>query len=813
MKKLFIIGVFLLFATTQSKALPPNWSVNPADYAYSMTVTGAINIGGMESVDQNDIIAAFVGDDCRGVIKPTYNSSVDRYIVYLLIYSNLTQEEITFKIYDASADEIREVTKTMDFTVNGIEGQIDIPYIFADPSGPTNMLPDDISIEESYPADTLAAVINAEDPDDSEHVYSLVAGNGDTDNGSFTISNDSLFINVNSDFETQEIYYIRVQANDGNGNIYQEEMSVNIIDLNDETPQMTEETISIDENTEIGTQIYSVIASDTDAGTVFSYSIPAEFPSEYFTVDAVSGAVMVADTIDFEEIETHNLYIQVYDNDELHSVTGIIVINVNDLNDEIPQVAETTITVSESAEVDFSAHNVGVSDADANSVFTYYFVSGNEENHFSINENTGEITVATALDFENITQYTFQIRVNDGANDAFGTFIFDILDENDEIPVITPATFDFSELTAIGDTVFTVEASDEDAETVFEFYITAGNESNIFAADTLGGFLTLKNLADYETETAYSLEITVSDGVNQSSETISVSILNENDELPVIESDNLTINENLPLETSVFQVTASDIDNLTQLEYSIISGNDGNTFAIDSVSGEILVNQTVDFETYTDYLLVIKVDDGVDIATAEITIEIADMNDEIPVFEDVTYTISEFAKVDDFIANLDATDADTGSELTFAILASDDNGVFNLNSDGELTLAELLDYEQTQFYEFTIEVSDGENVGNGKLRIEVIDVNEGEFYAFNTFSPNGDGINDYWEITDNEVFRNCSFTIYTNTGLVVYQSIGYDDSWDGTFNGEDLPIGVYYYHVQSPECPDCKFTGTISIIR
>ena len=74
-------------------------------------------------------------------------------------------------------------------------------------------------------------------------------------------------------------------------------------------------------------------------------------------------------------------------------------------------------------------------------------------------------------------------------------------------------------------------------------------------------------------------------------------------------------------------------------------------------------------------------------------------------------------------------------------------------------------------------------------------------------------INVFLEIKDNETYRNCTFYIYNNTGQIVFESTGYNNDWDGTYQGSQLPIGVYYYIVKSPECPECKFSGTISLIR
>lgn len=63
----------------------------------------------------------------------------------------------------------------------------------------------------------------------------------------------------------------------------------------------------------------------------------------------------------------------------------------------------------------------------------------------------------------------------------------------------------------------------------------------------------------------------------------------------------------------------------------------------------------------------------------------------------------------------------------------------------------------------------------------------------NTFTPNGDGINDTWNITGLIAYVNATVDIFNRYGQPVFHSIGYPVPWDGTYNGKPLPVGVYYY--------------------
>ena len=82
----------------------------------------------------------------------------------------------------------------------------------------------------------------------------------------------------------------------------------------------------------------------------------------------------------------------------------------------------------------------------------------------------------------------------------------------------------------------------------------------------------------------------------------------------------------------------------------------------------------------------------------------------------------------------------------------------------------------------------------------------------NAFSPNGDSINDFWNITNISVYPNCVIRIYTKDGRQVFSSKGYEQPWDGNNNkGELCAPGVYYYLIDLGNKE--KLTGSIFLIR
>lgn len=82
----------------------------------------------------------------------------------------------------------------------------------------------------------------------------------------------------------------------------------------------------------------------------------------------------------------------------------------------------------------------------------------------------------------------------------------------------------------------------------------------------------------------------------------------------------------------------------------------------------------------------------------------------------------------------------------------------------------------------------------------------------NTFTPNGDGINDTWNISGIASYPDCMVTIYNRYGIPVHRSKGYHQAWDGTVNGSQVPVSTYYYIIDLGT-DSKKLSGAITVIR
>lgn len=101
--------------------------------------------------------------------------------------------------------------------------------------------------------------------------------------------------------------------------------------------------------------------------------------------------------------------------------------------------------------------------------------------------------------------------------------------------------------------------------------------------------------------------------------------------------------------------------------------------------------------------------------------------------------------------------------------------------------------------------------GNSTTKSAIVTINlDYTLKIPNFISPDNDGVNDYWTITGIQELQGFTLHIFNKIGEEVYYSENYDNSWNGTFNGKDLPDGTYYYVFKSATD---SYSGYISLIR
>ena len=84
--------------------------------------------------------------------------------------------------------------------------------------------------------------------------------------------------------------------------------------------------------------------------------------------------------------------------------------------------------------------------------------------------------------------------------------------------------------------------------------------------------------------------------------------------------------------------------------------------------------------------------------------------------------------------------------------------------------------------------------------------------VYNAFTPNGDGINDTWEIENLNQYPNAVIQIFNGWGKVLYEFSAGDSGWDGKYQGEPMPIDTYYYLIRLGDHHKAQ-TGAVYLVR
>ncbi|UNY99023.1 cadherin domain-containing protein [Zhouia spongiae] len=193
---------------------------------------------------------------------------------------------------------------------------------------------------------------------------------------------------------------------------------------------------------------------------------------------------------------------------------------------------------------------------------------------------------------------------------------------------------------------------------------------------------------------------------------------------PVIKAQSFTVAEDKAASSNIGAVTAIDVDK-DDLTFKIIK-NDNDLFAVNTSGNlSITANKSLDYETQTKHEITLEVSDGKDKASAVITINVTDVNENSPIsIADQSFTVAEDIGLGGLAGKLNITDPDDDVS-TFSIKNGNDDGLFTINSFGEIRMNKKLDYETTTIHTLNIEVNDANGSSdNATITINVTNVND-----------------------------------------------------------------------------------------
>ena len=535
------------------------------------------------------------------------------------------------------------------------------------------------SLPESTPVNERFFALLASDGDlgaNGRVFYSVTDGNAEQRFGIFP--DGQIYVKNVLDREELDYYALEVTASD-QGNPKRSSIVpvvVHIIDENDNAPQFSNSsfTFHLRENEPADTFVGKLLASDRDVGrnADLTYSLPST--QQDFVVDPRDGFIKSLHPFDREQLVSSTganfivLEANVVDNGVSRLRDRVKVsIYISDMNDNVPQFKRLPyrVQVSEAAGVGTQLLRVYTSDADEglNGDVFYSLEREQHDGRFTIDEATGQISLARALDRETRDNYQLTVVAHDAGLEtrlsSSALVHIEVLDENDNTPSFLDNKPKISvlETAPVNVELLKFRATDNDLgpNSELTYAISAGNRRDAFHVDPGTGELYLRKQLDYEDIKVYHLNITCSDAGHprlSSVITLRVDVIDTNDNPPVFPNTAIVrqIVEGIPVHRPVVTVTAEDPDSGDNgvVTYSIVSQDPEDQkrrFGINPTNGVIHTLLPIDREEIDTFKLVVVATDMAQPRSARLSADklviviVTDVNDNAPIFVSMSSAI------------------------------------------------------------------------------------------------------------------------------------------------------------------------------
>uniref|UniRef100_UPI003AAED358 protocadherin alpha-2-like n=1 Tax=Centroberyx gerrardi TaxID=166262 RepID=UPI003AAED358 len=551
-------------------------------------------------------------------------------------------------------------------------------------------------------------------------------------------------------------------------NLYR--IEVNILDINDNAPSFLEQNhiFNISESSSTGETYPLPIANDPDrsSNSVKTYKLS---PNEYFTLDvqrngdqSVSAELLLQKPLDREKQAVVKLILTAVDGGKpSKSGTSQILVNVLDGNDNSPVFSKPLykVSVNENLSLGTDILQLDASDLDEglNAEIIYSFMKRgniNAGDKFSIEPQSGHISVKANLDHEENSAYELRVQATDRGSSprsGFSKVLVEVVDINDNAPEIsiTSLMSPVKENAEIGTVIALVTVTDKDGgqngltncklSDSVPFKLKS-NYKNYYS-------LIVDGLLDRESASQYNVTITATDEGTPplaSTGVITVQISDVNDNAPRFPegSINVYVKENSPVGDIVKKITAddADVDENAKMSYSLLDNSPkdlliSSVVNINSETGDIVALQSFNFEEIKTFQFKVQAtDSGVPPLSSNVTVNvfILDENDNSP---GILAPYSEHGSVNSesipysaeagyFVAKIRAVDADSGYNalLSYHLSEPKGNNLFRIGtSTGEIRTKRRMSDNDVKTHPLVVLVCDnGEPSLSATVSIDVV---------------------------------------------------------------------------------------------
>ncbi|XP_046644672.1 fat-like cadherin-related tumor suppressor homolog isoform X5 [Daphnia pulicaria] len=636
------------------------------------------------------------------------------------------------------------------------------------------------SVRENAPPGTLVAKVTATDADpsgdDSRLSYAIRGGTG---LGLFSIDNEgTIRTRAVLDRETTPHYWLTVVAQD-HGIVTLSasiEVFIEVLDENDHIPLTAEPVywVHVAENSPPKTPVARITAIDGDRNSRLTYQLKAGNPQSLFDIDPNTGNITTTGRrLDRENLTEHILEVMVIDNGNptLSSSTRVVV-TVDDVNDNAPeflerfykiQIPASVISHPESAVLQNETEEwldpesnsptesnstslwitsrldnllgspvfrVEALDRDAgeNGRVEYSLMeTASTKGRFRIHPHSGIVYAQKSLAAGQ--EFSFSVRASDrgrparNATTRVSVAVIGVPSQSANPPELSTDNSrraDVMESDPVGHAVAFITANDPDGDMLW-YKIEDGNIGDKFAMQTTGnGKVYVAQPLDWEQQSSYLLNISITDGHNTIYTQLEITVLDVNDHPPVFSEQHYRaeVSENAEVGAEIITLNATDADQDKRVFYALHAASSASSlrkFKVDSIRGVVTLAEKLDRETMAQHLLTVSVkDQGTPSKRnfARLLIDVTDHNDHTPEFmsELVQVRIFETAAVGSVVTVMLAIDKDRGvnAKVTYSISSGNVGGAFVIEPDsGLIRVNQPLDVGTAHEYMLVVKASDG----------------------------------------------------------------------------------------------------------
>uniref|UniRef100_A0A8C9WAX0 Protocadherin-15 n=1 Tax=Scleropages formosus TaxID=113540 RepID=A0A8C9WAX0_SCLFO len=632
-----------------------------------------------------------------------------------------------------------------------------------------------LEISEAMRIGAVLLNLQATDRERDPITYSIQSGDPET---FFNLSESSglLVLGRPLDRESTDRYTLVVTASDGNPEGTSTAI-VNIIvtDVNDNDPAF-DPTLPINftvQEEEANAFVGQVKATDPDAGINGQVRYKLLNHAGFFRINS-DGSIFTMVPLDRETRSRYMLVVEAWDGapDPRRTTTRLFV-EVIDVDDNSPVFSQASYTVSlpENSPPGTAVLRLSAKDADLHSNITYRIRTEEARQLFSVDPVTGLLSVLQTLDFEDLAapeaSYTFVVEAADTDGNmppGLAAVTVKITDMNDYSPVFGRALYQgmVAPNAVKGTIVATVLAEDRDPpgtpasrvryKVDFDQFPYSGS---IFDVDEdSGNVITRVNLNEQPSTIFTLVVIAYDDGepVKLNRTLVEITVLQPS-VIPVFTQEEYRfspVSENAPVGQVVGTITAAAVNQT--IVYSIVEGNEGGEFVVNSSTGVISTAKILDYETNSSYTLRVQADSlrvvesnlraPAKTNTAKVFVEVQDENDHPPVFTKQLYIggVAEDAKTFTSVLQVQALDRDTGSysAVQYRLIiepTSDGKAAFVIEQySGIVKTAIMYRNMRRMYFKFKVVATDNYGAGmssSAEVLVSVVNLLDMQVVVFN----------------------------------------------------------------------------------